>query len=111
MKNLRTAALAAMAVAGLAAAMPAAAERATMSGRVEVADLNLGTPAGQATFRQRVRFATEIACGDSSRTSDMVADLDRCRTEMRQDGEAKLAALLGDPSRTRVTVGSDAASQ
>jgi UrcA family protein len=112
MKSFSKAAAAAILVACLSSAGPAAAERAAMTARIGVGDLDLATPAGLRTFDQRVRVATEIACGDASKVADMASDLKRCRAEMRNDAAAQLAGRVADPAkRSRVTVAPESAGQ
>ncbi|MDB5465430.1 MAG: hypothetical protein JWQ46_192 [Phenylobacterium sp.] len=84
----RIAGLATLALAALPmVALTTAAHAAPV--RVQVADLNLASAAGEATFNGRVRSAANQMCG-AERNLSMQA---RCRTAIRAEVQEKLVIL------------------
>lgn len=64
-----------------------------VSVEVKIADLNLGSAAGQARLERRVRQAAGRICGAEPRTIDLRIDHQRCRGEVLSDAALKIAAL------------------
>ncbi len=73
----------------VAAAEP---DRMTLTARVVIRDLDIGTAAGQQLFRERVRRAAAMACGTATDLRERF-DVLRCQAEMRDDARVRLAAL------------------
>lgn len=98
LKLISTVALAATLAAGAAQAQPpaTATDRTdTYSLSVHVADLNLATPSGLATFRGRVRAAAAQACGDPTAVPLFEAmDIVQCRAGFIRSAEGRLAMAL-----------------
>lgn len=83
--------------AGLVAlSAPAQAQdRALVQGKVKLDDLNLNSPAGVRTARERIDRTSRATCGadGEDRRLAMRSDTRRCRDEVRSDGEAHIAAI------------------
>lgn len=83
--------------AGLVAlSAPAQAQdRALVQGKVKLDDLNLNSPAGVRTARERIERTSRTTCGNDGDTRRLADRLDarRCREEVRNDGEAHIAAI------------------
>jgi UrcA family protein len=93
--TIRFNALAAIAVACLAYAAPAAAQdRVPVTARVMIADLDLAHPAGQAALKARIHHAAIAACASDMPGLVEASDVARCRREMEQDGTAQIAARV-----------------
>lgn len=67
-------------------------DRRSLTTRVTIHDLDLGTAAGQMQFRRRVDHAAALACGTGTDFRDRL-DVLRCHGEMRKDAQVRLAAL------------------
>ncbi len=90
-------ALAAIAAACLAFAVPAVAQdRVPVTARVMIADLDLLQPAGQAALRTRIHRAAMAACATEMPGLAGASDAARCRREMEQDGTAQIAARVSE---------------
>ena len=79
--GIATLALAALPVAALSTHAQAA------TARVHVADLNLASIDGVATFHQRVAAVANQICGDEKSLGQQVA----CKAGVRSEGQEKLA--------------------
>src|SRR3954469_9792734 len=71
------AAAATLAPAGLAAQPANDTEQASI--RVSFADLNLGSPAGRASFDRRIEHAIDLLCGRPEGNLDMTTQVWKCR--------------------------------
>lgn len=93
MKRLDRAAFAATLMLALFPTLAAAeADRVPLTARVAIRDLDLATAAGQRHFRERVRRAAAMACGNAADLRER-SDVLRCQAEMRDDAQVRLAAL------------------
>lgn len=91
MKSLGIAILAAGLLAGGTAAT--AAERESVSLKVDAASVNFADPASVAAFRRQVERQIEAACNPGDRTqADMKPDF-RCRREMAANLDPTLTQL------------------
>ena len=93
-KYLSTVAAAAMLAAGPAQAAPAESGE-TYAVRIATGDLDLASPAGQATLHGRISRAADLACGRSPVVplSQAVA-VDSCRASLARSAEARVALTL-----------------
>jgi UrcA family protein len=67
----------------------------TRSATVRVADLNLSTASGLATFRDRVRFAANEVCGVTAGGALQEAEqVARCHGQVRRSAERGLGLTL-----------------
>lgn len=89
----RAAHVATLMLALLPAIAAAEPDRVALKARVAIRDLDLGTAAGQQHFRERVRRAATIACGTPTHLDER-SDVLRCQAEIRDDAQARLAALI-----------------
>lgn len=102
------AARAAIAVACLTFALPAAAQmRDPVQVHVSYAGLDLATADGQAALDARVRRAAFQACESSLQGVDGLMDRSRCMSEMRRDMKTQVAALGGKTSSQLAAVERD----
>src|SRR3954466_7607366 len=75
------AAAATLAPASLAAQPVDDSEQASI--RVSFADLNLGSPAGRASFDRRIEHAIDLLCGRPEGNLDMTTQVWKCRQAAR----------------------------
>jgi UrcA family protein len=87
MKTLLLAAL-----AGLAAALPAAAQPRAPSAQIAYADLDLRDPAQAQVMLQRIRRAAASVCAPSATSHADILAADTCRREAVARSVAKLNA-------------------
>lgn len=71
-----------------------AQDRATVTGRVVYADLNLASDAGRRVFARRVRATANRICGTDTGSLIEKQDVHRCQVEVMKSGREQLAALL-----------------
>jgi UrcA family protein len=84
-------------------AAPALAEPADLvSVDVRVADLDLGTQLGRDRLDRRVRQAAGQICGQQPRSVAMQVDYQRCRSEVLDDAQVKIARMLDNSAPIRV---------
>jgi len=97
MKNFaaRVAGLATLALAALPIAALSTAAHAQGAERVHVADLNLASAAGKATFEQRVDSAARHLCRDERRLEVNAA----CQAAVRSEANEKASANMQMASR------------
>jgi UrcA family protein len=101
MTRIHNAAFAAIAAACLA--FPAFAQEEAPVARIRYADLDLATPAGQATLKKRVHWAITAACPDMRGSlSDMVLAT-RCRKDLQQKSDVQVAQLI-TPSQSQLAL-------
>ena len=93
----RIASLATLALAALpAASLTTAAYAQPPHASVQVADLNLATPAGQTAYRQRLDIAARRFCSDETTLNIQAA----CRAGVRAEVNAKVAGAVQFASRS-----------
>ncbi len=99
-----TLALAAAGLAGTAFTPVAARETQLRSEQISLADLNLGTAAGQRTLDKRIEKAARSVCRTVSVTTGlrvMDQDAHRCLVRARLDAKQQVAALTGTETEQR----------
>jgi UrcA family protein len=97
MKIIQNAATAAvLALYALSPLSAGAQRRMPVSVRVNVADLNLGRPAGRASLQRRLAAAARGACGVPGASTRDAGDARRCYREMMADGMQQVALRTGD---------------
>lgn len=70
----------------------AQANRVPVTAHITVRDLDFGNAAGRRAFELRVRRAAALHCGTATELHTRF-DILRCRAEMRDDAQVRLAAL------------------
>ena len=92
---------AALASTAFAVAPAAAASPYERSTTVSYADLNLSSPAGQATLDRRIKRAAEQVCGSEHDLSLKVRQVAReCQSEVIAGAKAQSGALLALAARS-----------
>lgn len=90
--TIRIVALAAAAVACLSS-VAHAQDREQVSARISYAGLNLAKVEDRRTLDARIDRAALSACRSSAYGLRRIADERRCRTEMRRDGQVRVAQI------------------
>ena len=94
------AAAATLAPAGLAAQPAADAEQASI--RVSFADLDLGSPAGRATFDRRIERAIDVLCGQPDRNLDMATPVFKCRAAAQASASPQRQLAVAAAQRSSI---------
>ena len=89
-----TAAIAATMAAGAAAQAAPVTDDETYSVAIRIGDLDLASPAGQATFNGRVKRAADSVCGFAVGSISQVDMVDQCRVSLMRTARAQTAFAL-----------------
>ena len=94
------AAVATLAPASLAAQPVDDSEQASI--RVSFADLDLGSPAGRASFDRRIARAIDVLCGQPGTNLDMATPVWKCRQAARASASPQRQLAVAAAQRSTI---------